>query len=539
MKSLLMVYNRQTSVSRAPESLSSSCAGPATRPLGAWIITVAVWLLVSLAVAPSAESADGNRRTVQGRYLTLTSDFAEPVWLQDLVDRFDEAVPQWLAFWDVPQERAARWRLQGFLMADEAAFRSDGTLPANVPTFRFGYASADTIWVQRQSTLYYTRHLVLHEGVHALGLNLFGGCGPSWYMEGTAELLATHRDRPAVGSRQESDLESPGNLGLLAQPLFSSDVPFRINQIPRTRDEAPVWGRFRVVEEARRNGNLPTLESVLQLPQNLNADVPSYTWAWAAAMLLSEYPDTRPVFVQAARDGQETSAAFTADVYRKLRSNWPVIQARWRLMLHDLEYGFDWNNHRVTLSTKDPRYDRRPIRLEVSADRSWQSAGYWFPAGTVLKLSANGDCRVNDPETASATQRRSMGPADDRPRRNSEAASQEGRDWIAKPPGITAAFHHGVPLGQLQVVVLPIRGTGSGDQLAPLPVRPAVGLDARRVVAESGGVDETAVTFLGPVLKLEQPSWLLLRIALPPHTRSEASAAAAKSYTVSLQSVPR
>jgi len=300
-----------------------------------------------------------------------------------------------------------------------------------------------------------------------------------------------------------------------------------------------VWGRFRVIREAREKAKLPTLESVLQLPQHLNADVPSYTWTWAAAMLLSEYPDSRPIFVQAARDGRDSSTAFTADLYRRLRPQWPVIRARWRLLLHDLEYGFDWPHHRVTLSTDDPRYDRRAIRMAVAADRSWQSAGYWFPAGTTLTIAANGQCLVSDPEpSAEATTE----PTADSNREFDREAVQEDRDsdgWVAGPPGITAAFHRGTPLGQLQVAVLPIRDEDSGDTLPPLPVRPAAGLDASRVTPDSGETIAGGPWFVGPALKIDRPSWLLFRIAVPPRARTDASASDASSFTVSLQPLSR
>ena len=48
-------------------------------------------------------------------------------------------------------------------------------------------------WLFDQPTDYYVRHLLLHEGTHVFMVSFLGGCGPGWYMEGTAELLGTHR----------------------------------------------------------------------------------------------------------------------------------------------------------------------------------------------------------------------------------------------------------------------------------------------------------------------------------------------------------
>ena len=48
-------------------------------------------------------------------------------------------------------------------------------------------------WLYDQPTAYYRRHLMLHEGTHVFMVSFLGGCGPGWYMEGTAELFGTHR----------------------------------------------------------------------------------------------------------------------------------------------------------------------------------------------------------------------------------------------------------------------------------------------------------------------------------------------------------
>ena len=45
------------------------------------------------------------------------------------------------------------------------------------------------LWLHDQPTAYYRRHLLLHEGTHVFMASFLGGCGPGWYMEGTAELF--------------------------------------------------------------------------------------------------------------------------------------------------------------------------------------------------------------------------------------------------------------------------------------------------------------------------------------------------------------
>jgi len=412
-------------------------------------------------------TCSGQTITREGVHMRLTSDVADEALLDDLVASFDTAVPQWLAFWGVRPQRATNWKIDGFLMRDTAAFRDRGELPARIPEFQNGFATPSTIWVNFQSSDYYNRHLVLHEGVHSLAFELFGGGGPSWYMEGTAELLATHRDRQSI---------TPGAAdGLLAQAV----ADFRVNDLPMSREESPMWGRYKVVEEARSASRMPTLASVLKLPTQLNGDVDSYTWCWAAAMMLTAYPDTREAFVAASRGGRDTSPAFTTRLYREIGGEWPALRARWRVWLHDLEYGFERERSLVNLSTDDPRDDGNGRTLAIDAGRGWQSAGAWFPAGTV-EISAAGQCVI---------------VAEENVREDGEQAEGEEdaieRDWISTPAGITVHSHRGDPIGQLQVCVLPI--PSSDDKaVAPLEI--------------------TALPSESQTIRIERPSWLLFRI---------------------------
>ncbi|EMI53885.1 hypothetical protein [Rhodopirellula sallentina] len=425
--------------------------------------------------------------TRQGVHLRLTSDVADERLLDDLVSAFDAAVPQWLAFWGFPADRATGWRIDGFLMEDVDAFRRDGKLPGHIPDFKNGFATPDAIWIQRQSSIYYNRHLVLHEGVHALAFELFGGGGPSWYMEGTAELLATHRDRSEALRSGFSGAEA----GLLAQ----AETSFRVNELPRRREDSSMWGRYRVIEKRRESGSLPTLASVMKLPTNLQGDVNSYAWCWAASLMLTAYPETRDAFIAAARNGRDQSPSFTTRFYREIGDQWPAVRARWRVWMDDLEYGFDRDAYRVNLSTDDPRYDGAPVNLAVDSRRGWQSTGVWFPAGTV-RVQASGQCVV----VAEATLQQD---SDDDPN------AIVHRDWISTPAGITVRYHRGAPIGQLQVCVLPIPSSGD-KQTAPLRVQSLNTAPNGAVRSNVSGVVSGTVAFRE--VQIDRPSWLLFRI---------------------------
>lgn len=397
---------------------------------------VAGWWFGQFAVfAPSAAGEDGLLRR-QGKFVNLTTDLPSEAEAQRLVDSFDAAVPQWIRFWNLAEDDFVQFRVEACVMRDKTRFEHAGLIPQQVPDFPFGYALGQQIWVKAQESEYYTRHLMLHEGVHCFAFAAFGGAGPTWFQEGTAELLATHR-----GSGR--------------------DVV--TNHIPRDREEVPYWGRFKLMSQLREEGKLPSLLAVMQYQPDLKGDVAVYGWSWAAAMILHAYPEYQPALLAAAANGPTVGPGFNRELQQWLRELWPVLAARWRVMCHDLDYGFDWSRERVALSVRDPLWDGRELRVPVAADRGWQSVGVRLPPGVRLHIQASGEVTL-----ASTT-----------------------RPWISQPDGITLQYHRGRPLGQLMVCMLPNAMDLEAETIEPLAIE-AVGDQA--------------------VLDIDQYCWLLFRV---------------------------
>jgi hypothetical protein len=370
----------------------------------------------------------------EGQFIRLTTDLESAAEAEALVATFDAAVPQWVEFWNLDQRSLADWKVDACVIRDKGKFQAAGLIPQSVPDFPFGYAFGNKVWALAQQSEYYTRHLLLHEGVHSLAFHAFGGAGPTWFMEGTAELLATHS-------------------GVSAST--------KVNQIPVNREAVPYWGRFKLMDELRVEQKIPAFEQVLQYQPNLIGDVASYGWSWAAVMLLQTYPEYQPAFQAAAKNGRKSGAPFNRDLNRSLSKDWPIIAARWRLMCHDLNYGFDWQRERVTLSASDPIWDGSAIQLQVAADQGWQSSGKLIRPGTTLKITPAGQVTV----------------------------AETTKPWVSEPSGITLEFRRGRPLGQLLMCVLPT--VEKSEQLPELEIQP--------VVAET---TFTTKTF----------SWLLFRV---------------------------
>ena len=381
----------------------------------------------ALDVASGADPSIRGLIRVSGRHIDLATDAQSRQQAEEIVAALDAAVGQWERFWKLSRGTLDEWKLKAFVLRDREDFRRRNLVPPRTPDFHYGYAIGDTVWVVAQPSQYYTRHLLLHEAAHALAYKWFGGAGPAWYMEGTAEMLSTHR-------------------GTGGEVL--------INHLPRRRDEVPYWGRFKAIQSRRDTKEIPSLGGVMRLPGDLDGDAELYAWSWAAAMILYAYPEYRDAFHAAARNGGVESTEFNELIRRRLASQWPVLAARWRLMSRDLDYGFDWQRERVSLSTRDPLYRGQELTVDVSAARGWQSAGVRFPPGTKLSIKAEGTCTL----------------------------AETTAPWTSHPGGITIRYVKGIPLGKLTACVVP-NAFSKEDTEPALPIIP-IGESAELVFRE-------------------------------------------------------
>jgi hypothetical protein len=346
-----------------------------------------------------------------GQYIRLVTD-VPPEEASVLVVSFDTAVKQWAKFYELDLKTLDDWAVDALVMRDPSAFQKAGMIPEGVPDFPFGYAQGDDVFVKAQPSEYYTRHLLLHEGSHSLAFHLFDGAGPTWFMEGTAEYLSTHRG--AAGDT-------------------------KVGVIPKDRNEVPYWGRFKAIASLRDNHQLPTIETVMQYQPNLLGDVPTYGCAWSAVHLMHAYPEYRPLILKSAQQGQKTSFVFNRLLRQDIDPQWPIFSARWRLWTETIDYGFDPDRHRTELSIKDPMWDGKPREVSIAADLGWQSCGVRIPAGKSVTITASGKITL----------------------------ANKPKPWDCYPPGVTLEYHRGKPLGQLIAIVLP-NVIPEGETLPPL-----------------------------------------------------------------------
>ncbi len=388
-----------------------------------WLCLMALLLANSISVA-----ADEPLRSEQGRYLTLTTDVADAD-LKHYVAAFDQAVPQWQAYWQLSDAQLEGWHLKGYLMSNKPDFINRGLLPASLPNFLHGFQRDDAIWALHQPSPYYTLHLILHEGVHGLSQHAFGGCGAPWYMEGTAEYLATH--------------------------LETADGKLQIGVIPASRQASPYWGRIGLIEDGRKRHQIPTLRSIMDYSSTAHLKVESYAWSWCAAVLMEMYPEYRRVYREASGFAREPATPFTEQIYQRLASQWPLLEARWMLLCNDLDYGFDAQRNQVDLQFDWPMLNSNHLTIDLAADKGWQAAPVRVTAGDKIMVEASGMIQL----------------------RNESA-------WTSTADGVTITYYRGRPLARLLACVLP-SASHSSDAVADLQIT-AIGATGQIVAASDG-----------------------------------------------------
>jgi len=339
------------------------------------------------------QDAPGLRR-VSSRHLTLVTDLPPGEAVDALPGYFDQAIAQWCEYFGVGVAKTADWQPVGYLMKSRERFLAAGLLPQELADIKNGFAGPDRFWMLDQTSEYYRRHLLLHEGTHAFMLEFLGTTGPPWLAEGLAELLATHH-------LQEGKLT--------------------LNVFPAAREDVPKWGRIELVRKDVSEGHPLSLADVMAFEPSAHSDNRAYGWSWAAAALLDHDERYQERFRTLARSvGEGNSGDFNARLRRALANDWGQLQTAWRIYLDTLDYGYDFPRMRVEAITARPVL-ATGARVKVAVDRGWQSAGVRVQAGHRYHITAKGRYSV----------------------------ARQPREWPCEPGGVTLRYYRGHPLGML------------------------------------------------------------------------------------------
>ncbi len=335
-------------------------------------------------------------RKIESKYLVLYTDIRGNEAIDQFGEVFDAAVPQWCEKLKVDPARTRSWKMVGVLIGNKESFpnfEKAGLLPDDLPAFPAGFNRGHEFWVLLQPDLYYTRHLLLHEGTHAFMQWFLGGSGPSWYSEGMAELFGLHQ-------WQDGKLE----------------LAFR----PTDRNQTKGWGRPKVITRDRSEDRVRSLDDIMAIGAMGFRDVDNYAWSWAACEFLLFHPATQKHFLELTNHCKDFSEAFSIRFRQAIESDRQQINRDWYLFIDQLEYG---SNVRRSMISKAKQVEGETTSFAIFGDRSWQTT-LAVKKGQTIRLKVNGQFQVGIDEVTE-------------------------KPLVSKANGITIQYYRGRPLGML------------------------------------------------------------------------------------------
>lgn len=343
-------------------------------------------------------------RKLQSKRLALYTDLPVSDEIDQYPEMFDQAFAQWCAYFHVEEAEYADWRLTGFLMKDKARFWNAGLLPSGLPPFKNGFAQNFEFWLYDQTSDYYRRHLLLHEGTHGFMNTTLGACGPPWYMEGIAELLSTHH---------------------------WDGKQLTLGYMPPDRGDVPGWERIRLVKNAIAEGRPMRLQDVVDYSVTAHIENEPYAWCWALALLLDRHPRYQERFRSLWKIAREPD--FNARFRELMGDDWQALSEEWQVLTMGLEYGYDVPAMAIDFTPGKPM-PAEGARVTVAAKGGWQNTGVQLEAGVTYEMRATGRYQVAD----------------------------KPQIWWSEPGGVSIRYYQGRPLGLLLAALRPDRPEPNG-----------------------------------------------------------------------------
>ncbi|MDZ4821223.1 MAG: hypothetical protein SGJ20_19860 [Planctomycetota bacterium] len=349
-------------------------------------------------------------RILSGKHLELWTDVPSKPEVDELPQMFDQAFPQWCRYLGIDSSKHDDWRVRGFLIEDKELFRTAGLLPRDLPRFINGFARPPELWLYNQSSDYYRRHLLLHEGVHSVMFMLQNSNGPPWYMEGIAELLATHRLK---------------------------NGQLQVGVLPQNATEVPKLGRIEIIQTdfARQLGR--SLAEVLAYDNRAHLQNEAYGWSWGAVAFLDGHPRYQNRFRKLVQ--QSASGEFNAVLLKLYQGDQQQIALDWLDFVASIDHGYDFRRTWIEYQAGKPLTpERKRAIVQVAADRGWQGSGVQLKQGERYRIAARGEYQI-----ANTT-----------------------KPWISEPNGVTIRYHNGRPLGLLMGAIIPDESNGGATTAA-------------------------------------------------------------------------
>ncbi len=360
-------------------------------------------------------------------YTDIDPQLAKP--LPALLDLAYEAWEDYLG--KLPPDREGTpFQITGYLMSDKELFRRAGLLPADLRAFVNGRHRGAEFWMIDQEHDYYRRHLMIHEATHCFMTIMPDTRAPVWYLEGVAEQFGTHY------------IDAEGT------------VHFRV--MPHRKQDFAGLGRITMIQLSVQKGRFKSLDEVFRLKPNDYLENEAYAWSWAVCEFLGKHPRYRDRFRQLSRHLRGTQ--FETAFREFIDGNLPDLQTEWPLFAHHLRHGYDHQRAAIEFQAGKPlAVGSGSRRIEISADRGWQSSGLLVEQGREYQITASGRFTL----------------------------AQEPIPWVSEPQGISFRYFDGRPLGMLLAAIrskTPSDGSAAESMLKVIPI----GRQNRLLAARTG-----------------------------------------------------
>ncbi len=356
--------------------------------------------------------SEAGLRILRSEHCTMVTDLPTSAEVDRLPNYIDQAIEPWSKRFGVKKSDADGWRLRVYVMQDRARFDALKLMPESNDRFPDGFAYGYEAWLYDQPSSYYRRHLLLHEGTHSFMMTQLGSCGPSWYMEGMAELCGTHR-------------------------FNDKNKSVQLATFPTSRKETPHWGRVRLIRDQVARDNITSIRSLMRIDNRHALEVDAYAWLWALAKFL----DTHPRYQERWRSlvAHVNDERFDERFWDLFEKDILQLTKEWQLYQKNLEYGHDIPREAIRFDSGVP-ISGKDKRLKIAADQGWQPTGVLVEKGQTYRIDARGKYVVGQ--------------------------ESDGKPWPSEANGISLSYYHGQPLGKLMAMI----DSESSANLEPFPV---------------------------------------------------------------------
>ena len=295
------------------------------------------------------------------------------------------------------------FQVTGCLIDDVKRFYAAQLMPPQNVELNHGRQQGYRFWMRHQADDYYQRHLLLHEFTHCYmhSDQQQPEPPPNWFLEGAAEVFATHQI-----DRDET------RFAVLPEEWTGFEGWGRISEIAR-HIGPPVSEKFSVRP-------IPTIQDIQNPQSSLARDDGRYAFWWALCWMLRHHPDSAELWTSLCRSRDSGDLSVILNDARNQSGG--RLEQDWLLFADAVCEGFE-PNHSFARHRGESATD---FQMILDADAGWQDSGWEFGKGDQCRVDCSGECVL----------------------------ATTSIPWVSEPQGITIEWYRGRPIGEVVAVLV-------------------------------------------------------------------------------------